>query len=343
MIGSRRFFMQNLLDPAILFFIFGVLAGTVKSNLEIPPAISRFLSLYLLMALGLKGGFALSHSGLTATVGLSLGCAVGLAVIIPWLGFWFLRRFTSDFNALAVAATYGSVSAVTFVTAVQFLETHNIPYGGHMAAAMALMESPAIIMAVVMAGSLRLKAAAGLTPPKSDDAVAVSPPAGPGRTIGKVLHESFTDGAQLLLLGAMAIGLLTGESGQAAMQPFSGDLFKGMLSFFLLDMGLMAARNLPQIRGNSPVLIAYAIAGPIVHASLALGLAYLFQLPVGDGILLMVLAASASYIAVPAVLRYALPEASPSLYFGLSLGITFPLNLIVGIPFYAAVAQKVLH
>jgi hypothetical protein len=141
----------------------------------------------------------------------------------------------------------------------------------------------------------------------------------------------------------MAIGLLTGESGQAAMQPFSGDLFKGMLSFFLLDMGLMAARNLPQIRGNSPVLIAYAIAGPIVHASLALGLAYLFQLPVGDGILLMVLAASASYIAVPAVLRYALPEASPSLYFGLSLGITFPLNLIVGIPFYAAVAQKVLH
>lgn len=335
--------MQNLLDPAILFFIFGVLAGTVKSNLEIPPAISRFLSLYLLMALGLKGGFALSHSGLTATVGLSLGCAVGLAVIIPWLGFWFLRRFTSDFNALAVAATYGSVSAVTFVTAVQFLETHNIPYGGHMAAAMALMESPAIIMAVVMAGSLRLKAAAGLTPPKSDDAVAVSPPAGPGRTIGKVLHESFTDGAQLLLLGAMAIGLLTGESGQAAMQPFSGDLFKGMLSFFLLDMGLMAARNLPQIRGNSPVLIAYAIAGPIVHASLALGLAYLFQLPVGDGILLMVLAASASYIAVPAVLRYALPEASPSLYFGLSLGITFPLNLIVGIPFYAAVAQKVLH
>ena len=212
-----------------------------------------------------------------------------------------------------------------------------------MAAAMALMESPAIIMAVVMAGSLRLKAAAGLTPPKSGDAVAVSPPAGPGRTIGKVLHESFTDGAQLLLLGAMAIGLLTGESGQAAMQPFSGDLFKGMLSFFLLDMGLMAARNLPQIRGNSPVLIAYAIAGPIVHASLALGLAYLFQLPVGDGILLMVLAASASYIAVPAVLRYALPEASPSLYFGLSLGITFPLNLIVGIPFYAAVAQKVLH
>jgi hypothetical protein len=232
---------------------------------------------------------------------------------------------------------------VTFVTAVQFLETRNIPHGGHMAAAMALMESPAIIMAVVMAGSLRLKAAAGLTPPKGDDAVAVSPPAGPGRTIGKVLHESFTDGAQLLLLGAMAIGLLTGESGQAAMQPFSGDLFKGMLSFFLLDMGLMAARNLPQIRGNSPVLIAYAIAGPIVHASLALGLAYLFQLPVGDGILLMVLAASASYIAVPAVLRYALPEASPSLYFGLSLGITFPLNLIVGIPFYAAVAQKVLH
>jgi hypothetical protein len=329
--------MQNLIDPAILFFIFGVLAGTVKSNLEIPPAISRFLSLYLLMALGLKGGFALSQSGLTANVGISLAAAVGLAIVIPLIGYTILRRFVSGFDAAAVAATYGSVSAVTFVTAVQFLENQDIAYGGHMAAAMALMESPAIILAVVFANSLRQKAAKGAT--ASADGVSAPKT---GVSVGKILHESFTDGAQLLLLGAMAIGMITGDAGKAAMQPFSVDLFKGMLAFFLLDMGLMAARNLPQVRGKSPVLVAYAIVGPIVHASLALGLAFLLNLSAGDGALLMVLAASASYIAVPAVLRYALPEANPSLYFGLSLGITFPLNIVFGIPIYVAVAQGVL-
>jgi len=140
----------------------------------------------------------------------------------------------------------------------------------------------------------------------------------------------------------MVVGLLTGESGKAAMQPFSGDLFKGMLAFFLLDMGLMAARNLPQIQGKSPWLVAYAVLGPLTHAAVALGLAVLLQLPQGDATLLMVLAASASYIAVPAVLRYAIPEANPSLYFGLSLGVTFPLNILLGIPLYAQVAQQVL-
>jgi len=325
--------MQNLLDPAILFFIFGVLAGAVKSNLEIPPAISRFLSLYLLMALGLKGGFALSKSGLTADVGVGLGAAITLAVCIPLLGYWILKRFVGGFDAAAVAATYGSVSAVTFVTAVQYLENMQIPYGGHMAAAMALMESPAIIMAVFFANSLRLKAS---------NENPFSLPNKSSMSVSKILHESFTDGAQLLLLGSMVVGLITGESGKAAMQPFSGDLFKGMLAFFLLDMGLMAARNLPQVQGKSPVLIAYAVLGPVVHASLALGLAYFLQLSAGDGALLMVLAASASYIAVPAVLRYALPEANPSLYFGMSLGLTFPFNILLGIPLYVSIAKAVL-
>ena len=323
--------MQNLLDPSVLFFIFGVLAGALKSNLEIPPAISRFLSLYLLMALGLKGGFALSHSGLTREVGISLVCAIALALTIPLIGYSVLKHFISKFDAAAVAATYGSVSAVTFVTTVQYLETNQIAYGGHMAAAMALMESPAIIWAVVFANTLRQK---NQTQPH---------PAGQHSTapihIGKVLHESFTDGAQLLLLGSMVIGLLTGDAGKVAMQPFSGDLFKGMLSFFLLDMGLMAARNLSQVKGTSPALMGYAVLGPIAHASLALALAWLFHVSPGNGALLMVLAASASYIAVPAVLRYALPEANPSLYFGLSLGITFPLNILLGIPIYVGVAQ----
>lgn len=334
--------MQNLLDPAILFFLLGVLAGVIKSNLEIPPAISRFLSLYLLMALGLKGGFALSQSGLTANVGISLAAAIVLAIFIPLMGYWFLRRFVTGFDAAAVAATYGSVSAVTFVTAVQYLENQHIDYGGHMAAAMALMESPAIILAVVLANSLRQKTRPQIVSLSSGVAGLSSPPQKQSVSISKILHESFTDGAQLLLLGAMLVGMMTGNEGKVAMEPFSADLFKGMLSFFLLDMGLMAARNLPQVKGKSPALIAYAIIGPILHASMALGLAFILNLPAGDGALLMVLAASASYIAVPAVLKFALPEANPSLYFGLSLGVTFPLNILFGIPAYVSIAQSVL-
>jgi hypothetical protein len=294
------------------------------------------------MALGLKGGFALSQSGLTANVGISLAAAVLLAIVIPLMGYSVLRRFVSGFDAAAVAATYGSVSAVTFVTAVQTLENQGVPYGGHMAAAMALMESPAIILAVVLANSLRQKQASGGVLQAGGGAALGGPATPHGASVGKILHESFTDGAQLLLLGAMVIGLITGEAGKEAMAPFSVDLFKGMLAFFLLDMGLMAARNLPQVKGQSPVLIAYAVIGPLVHAGLALGLAMLLKLSPGDGALLMVLAASASYIAVPAVLRTALPEAKPALYFGLSLGLTFPLNIVLGIPVYLTVAQALL-
>ncbi len=323
--------MHNLLDPAILFFVFGILAGFVKSNLEIPPAISRFLSLYLLMALGLKGGFALAQSGLNTQVAAGLGAAITLAVVVPVIGYNLLKRWLPGFDAAALAATYGSVSAVTFVTSVQYLENQHIAYGGHMAAAMALMESPAIIMAVIFANLLRQTPSHATTTPS---------PA--GMKLGKILHESFTDGAQLLLLGAMVVGLLTGEAGKAAMQPFSTDLFKGMLAFFLLDMGLMTARNLPQLQGQSPWLLSYAVLGPLCHAGIALGLAWVLGLPQGDATLLMTLAASASYIAVPAVLRFAIPEAKPSLYFGLSLGVTFPLNILLGIPLYAKVAQTVL-
>ncbi len=326
--------MQNFLDPAILFFVFGVLAGFARSNLEVPQPISRFLSLYLLMALGLKGGFALNKSGLTPEVAISLGTAILLAVIIPLIGYKLLRRVVGGFDAAAVAATYGSVSAVTFITATQYLESHQLPFGAHMAAAMALMESPAIIMAVVFANMLRReKAAAG----------GATTAGGDGHTpLGKILHESFTDGAQLLLLGAMAVGMITGEAGKTVMAPFSVDLFKGMLSFFLLDMGLMAARNIGELRGKSPMLVGYGVIGPLVHAGLALGLCVLFGIGPGEGSLLMVLAASASYIAVPAVLRFAIPEANPSLYFGLSLGLTFPLNILFGIPLYVAVAHTVL-
>lgn len=332
--------LHNLVDPAILFFVVGVLAGLVRSNLEIPPAISRFLSMYLLMALGLKGGFALAASGLNAQVVAGLGIAVVLAVVVPLIGYTLLRRWVSGFDAAALAATYGSVSAVTFITATGHLDKIGLPYGGHMAAAMALMESPAIVLAVLMANRLRQQqtAPAGVVLGGGAAVLGGSPGGGVSTDWRKLLHESFTDGSQLLLIGAMVVGILTGEAGREAMQPFSGDLFKGMLAFFLLDMGLMAARNLPGLRGRSPVLLAYGVLAPLLHASLAWALARTAGLPAGDTALLMTLAASASYIAVPAVVRYAIPEANPSLYFGLSLGLTFPLNLLLGIPLYTHLA-----
>ena len=333
--------MQSILDPAILFFVFGIFAGALKSNLEIPPQISRFLALYLLMALGLKGGFALAKSGLTSEVTISLACAVALAVIVPAMGYALLRRFLNGFDAAAIAATYGSVSAVTFITATQYLDSRGLPYGGHMAAAMALMESPAIIMAVLLANLVRQSGTADAA--KAAGGISAAPTSAMHRvSIGRILHESFTDGAQLLLLGAMAIGIVTGEAGRTAMQPFTGDLFKGMLSFFLLDMGLLAARNMGELKGKSPWLLAYAIAGPLAHAGLALVLSVALGISQGNGALLMVLAASASYIAVPAVIRQAIPEANPSLYFGMSLGLTFPFNILVGIPLYVYAAHRFL-
>ncbi len=317
--------MSSFLDPAILFFLIGIFAGLVRSNLEIPPQIARFLALYLLMALGLKGGFALAKTGFTLEVIEGLLAALFLATLIPFVGYHLLKQRVSKFDAAAIAATYGSVSAVTFITTVQYLDTHGIAYSGHMAAAMALMESPAIIMAVLFANAARRNV--NTTSPSNS-------------AIMHVLHESFTDGAQLLLLGAMLVGYLSGESGKAMMAPFSIDLFKGMLAFFLLDMGLSTAKNLGHLKGTSPLLIAYGVLGPILHAGIAFVLSSVLGLSHGDAALLMVLAASASYIAVPAVVRYAIPEAKASLYFGLSLGVTFPLNIIFGIPIYVEMASR---
>ena len=318
--------LNNFMDPAILFFLFGVGAGLVKSNLEIPAPISKFLSLYLLMALGLKGGFALAQSGLTLEVVKGLGAALLLAIIIPLAGYQVLKKLTGPFDAAAIAATYGSVSAVTFITSVQFLDGQQVSYSGHMSAAMAVMESPAILLAVFWVNSVRIQAA--------------STSNGQAHSLRQTLHESLTDGAQLLLLGAMLVGVLSGDKGKAMMAPFSVDLFKGMLAFFLLDMGLTTAKNFPNLKGQSPWLMAYATLGPLIHSGIALMVALALQLSLGDSFLLMVLAASASYIAVPAALKLAIPEASPTLYLGLSLGLTFPLNIILGIPFYFQIAQK---
>jgi len=327
MILPKGTLMNNFLDPSILFFIFGIFAGVIKSNLEIPQPISRFLSLYLLMALGLKGGFALNHSGFTPEIGVSLGLAIGLAVLIPIVGYNLLRFKLDPMDAAAIAATYGSISAVTFITTTQSLDMQGISYGGHMAAAMALMESPAIVIAIILANKIRLNRYGTIQKHIS---------------IGKILHESFTDGGQLLLLGSLFVGLVSGENGHKVMAPFSIDLFKGLLAFFLLDMGLIAAKNMGELKGKPAIAFLYSFGAPPIHAFIALGFCQLLYIPLGDTILLMLLAASASYIAVPAVLRHAMPEVNPALYMGMSLAITFPLNIILGIPAYTWVAKYMM-
>ncbi|MFN9473197.1 sodium-dependent bicarbonate transport family permease [Acidovorax sp.] len=329
--------MNILLDPAILFFVLGVSAGLLRSNLEVPPALSRFLSLYLLMALGLKGGFALSQTGLTPAVLAALGCAVLLAIVIPVLDWQFLKRVLPPLDAISVAATYGSVSAVTFVTAAHVLESQGTPGGGYMAAAMALMESPAIVMALVGAQLMRSRGIVGCG---SGGAALIM--GGSRPPLSSVLREALTDGGTILLVGALFVGLVSGPTGAKAMQPFTGDLFKGLLAFFLLDMGLLVARQMVGLRSLPRSLFAYAVIGPVAHAALALFLARFAGVEVQDATLLAVLAASASYIAVPAVLRHAVPEARPAVYIGLSLGVTFPFNLLVVIPLYQWMANATI-
>jgi hypothetical protein len=269
------------------------------------------------MALGLKGGVALSTTGFSVEILMLIGIGLSLALIIPALNYIFLRKFLNGFDSAAVAATYGSVSAVTFVTATQILELSGISFSAVMSAVMALMESPAIIMAVALAAMYRTT----------------------GMNIKGVIHESFTDGAHLLLLAALLIGFLTGDAGMSVMKPFTGDLFKGMLAFFLLDMGIKVAERIPDLKNKSPLLLAYAIVFPLLHSGLALSLCIMFGMTLGNTTLLMVLASSASYIAVPAVVKHAIPEANPSIYFGLSLGVTFPFNILVGIPLYIYIAR----
>jgi hypothetical protein len=318
--------LAALLDPAILFFAFGLFAGAMKSNLSIPEPIVKFLSLYLLMALGLKGGFALAKAGLDLGMLVTLLLATVLALGLPVLAYMVLKRRLNAFDAAAVAATYGSVSAVTFIAATQFLDRTGVAYSGHMVVAMVLMESPALIMAVALANWVR----------RHDP---FKPATNPALRAGHLLHEAFTDGAHLLLLGGIVIGMVTGEAGKAMMAPFSSDLFKGMLAFFLLDMGLTVSRQFGAVRRMGIFLLGFGIVMPLLGAGLALGMARLIGLPLGDAVLLATLAASASYIVVPAALRSAIPEANQALYGGLALGVTFPFNLLVGIGLYQAVAK----
>jgi uncharacterized protein len=307
----------NLLSPPILFFLLGLIATLVRSDLEIPPSISKALSLFLLFAIGYKGGLELAHSGLSGDVITTLLAAMAAAIVVPLWTFFALRARLGVANAAAVAATYGSISAVTFITATSFLTQQNIAYSGHLIAAMALMESPAIVIGVLLA---RRYAA-----PTSGST---------GIQWNHLGRDAFLNGSVFLLLGSMLIGYVCGPERGATIKPFITTLFPGMLTLFLLDMGMVAARRIGELKVAGFSTIAFALIAPLINAALGLALSTWLGLSHGDALLLVVLCASASYIAVPAALRIALPEANPSIYVTLSLAVTFPFNILVGIPLY---------
>ncbi len=333
--------IDNLRTPAILFFALGVFAAIVRSDLSLPQPIPKFLSIYLLMAIGLHGGVELMRSELNGSVLAVLVAAVVLASVVPLWSFALLRLRLDVPNAAAMAATYGSISAVTFITAVNFLDSLNHPDpgytpGGYMVAAMALMESPAIVVGVLLARTF------GSTPAGGGDAPDAASPARAKRekiNWGDLFREAFLNGAVVVLVGSLVIGLAIGEKGWSSIEPFVYSPFKGVLCLFLLDMGLVAAGRLGDLRRCGPSLIAFAILSAPAHAALGIATAWLLGTGPGDALLLAVLAGSASYIAVPAAMRLAVPEANPGLYVTMSLAVTFPFNITVGIPLYLAVIR----
>ncbi|MCR9154461.1 MAG: sodium-dependent bicarbonate transport family permease [Bacteroidetes bacterium] len=312
--------LHNLFSPPILFFLGGLLAVAVRSDLEIPRDVAKFLSLFLLFSIGLKGGMELGHGGDFAVMIKPLIFAVLLAVLVPLYTFVILKRKLDVYNAGAVAATYGSVSAVTFVTAVSFLEGADIAYGGHMIAALAIMESPAIIVGVILIGRF-------------------SGAVQKGNRMRKVLHEAFTNGSVFIILLSLVIGLVIADDQYEAVAPFSENLFKGILTLFMLDMGLLAGKRISGLRTKGGFLVLFGILVPFFNAGVTMLLCPLFGISLGNAFLLTILAASASYIAVPAAMRMAVPKANPGIYVPLSLGITFPINIIVGIPVYYMILQ----
>ena len=317
---------QNLLTPAVLFFILGISAGFFKSDLEIPSSISRYLSIYLMMAIGFKGGVAIAN---TTEFGSDVIGAIFAGVVIgflqPFLGYFLLKKTTKldSATAAAVAAHYGSISMVTFATAAAFLKVNEVFYAGYIVAILALMEAPAILSGLFIAHKANPK-----TKHVNEEK--------------KLAKEIFTNGAILLLFGSFIIGWLTGQSGMDKMEGFLVTPFQGLLALFLLDMGLLVAKNLHHLKNFTLPLALFGIYMPLIGAATGLGTSYMLGLDVGTGTLFTVLCASASYIAVPAAMRLALPEAKAAIYIPLSLAITFPFNVVFGIPLYYTLAGKIL-
>ena len=307
--------IDNLTNPALLFFVLGVFAVLVKSDLEIPTNSSKFISLYLLFSIGFKGGQELAHSEFGLEIIWSILFGISVAALIPVYSFFILKRKLSIDDSGAIAAAYGSVSAVTFVAAVSFLDIQKVAFSGHMVAVMALMEAPAIIIGVLLIKFYSEKNATSLK-------------------MKSIIGHSFTNGSVLLILGSLLIGLLASDQQAQGIKPFTTDIFKGFLSIFLLEMGMVTARRFSAFKQSGLFLTLFATIIPIINGCLVAYLSGFFIDEIGNRFIFSILAASASYIAVPAAMKLAAPKADPGIYITMALGITFPINLTIGMPIY---------
>lgn len=307
--------LENLSNPALLFFVLGIVSVYLKSDLEIPPTSSKFISLYLLFAIGFKGGQELSHETFTMEIAWSMLFGVGISAIIPLYTFFILRRRLSVYDAGAIAASYGSVSAVTFVTAVSFLEAHQMILHGHMVAIMALMESPAIIMGLLLISTFNKE---------KEEAI-------PKR---EAIKHSITNGSVMLILGSLVIGFMADAKQAEGIKPFTDDLFKGFLAIFLLDMGISSGRKLKAFFEFGWFPLLFAIAIPLINGSIAAIMSSAITHDPANRFMFAILAASASYIAVPAAMKVSVPKANPGLFLPMALAVTFPINITLGMPLY---------
>jgi hypothetical protein len=310
-----HYLVDNLTNPALLFFFLGLIAVNLKSDLKIPENSSKFISLYLLLAIGFKGGQELAHSIITSEIIWSLLFGVLLAFIVPVYCYYILRIKLSVENSGAIAAAYGSVSAVTFVTTISFLEISQISFGGHMVAVMALMEVPSIIVGVLLIALYNKEKENKMT-------------------FKSIVHHSLTNGSVVLILGSLVVGYLTNDAQAAGIKPFTTDLFKGFLAIFLLDMGITSGGKLKALIQKGWFTLFFAIVIPILNGVSVALISGFFMEDVGNRLLMAILAASASYIAVPAAMKLAAPKANPGLYIPMALAITFPFNITIGMPLY---------
>jgi hypothetical protein len=311
--------INNLTNPSLLFFILGVLAVKLKSDLEIPPTSAKFIALYLMISIGFKGGQELSHSEFTAGIFWALVFGVMLSGSIPFYTFFILKRKLGVPNAAAIAAAYGSISAVTFVAAAAFLEAQGIGFGGHMVAVMALMEAPAIISGVILLRKY--------TPSKTEGG------------IKQIIIHAFTNSSVLLILGSLVIGLIADEKQAEGIKPFITDIFKGFLAVFLLDMGITSGRKLKAFFKTGYFSSLFATLVPLINGVVVAYISQWVSPEVGDRLIFAILAASASYIAVPAAMKLSNPEADEGLYVPMALAVTFPFNLTLGMPIYWMIIQ----
>lgn len=312
--------IENLTNPALLFFLLGIVAVRLKSDLEIPPSSSKFISLYLLFSIGFKGGQELAHSDFSSEIIWAILFGIVVSILIPFYTFFILKKKLSTENAGAIAASYGSISAVTFVTAVAFLETLNIKFSGYLVAVMALMEAPAIIIGFLLIKSYSKE---------KENA----------SSFKDVIKHALTNGSVLLIVGSLIIGLIANEKQALGIKPFTTDLFKGFLAIFLLDMGVISGRKLNDFFKSGWFTLVFAIVIPLINGTIVAFASQLITHDVGNRFILATLAASASYIAVPAAMKIAVPKANPGLYLPMALAVTFPINITIGLPLYFSIVK----